>query len=176
MFNSLPIYLALSFLVAFCTSPLFAQPLPCPTGAALLSSSDIADADAMELAHILELHHITVNCIFPTKFGSTFMVDDHGTNRSTVEGEACFRTDRGDIGAVFLPKPQTFANFKITERRKGGGYVYKFSGTPRVLHEDQFDFGTAHRQYFFKLDNKLIIVDDTLRATVESALQLPSNP
>lgn len=103
-----------------------------------------------------------------------FRIIDHGTDRSTIEGEACFRTDRGDIGAVLLPKPQTFVNFKITEHRKNGGYIYKFSGVPRVLHEDQFDLGAAHRQYFFKLNNKLIIVEDSLRASVESALQSPS--
>ena len=176
MFKSLPTRLVLSLFLTVCSSPLFAQSVPCPTGAALLLSSDPAYADAMELARILEIHNFAVNCIFPTKFGSVFMVDNHGTLQSTVEGEACFRTDRGDIGVVFLPKSQTFANFKIAERRKDRGYIYKFSGTPRVLHEDQFDFGTAHRQYFLKRDNKLIVVDDKLRASVQEALKLPSVP
>src|SRR5579863_5980468 len=109
-------------------SALAAQPVPCPPQKALLSATDPAYSDAMELQQRLEKHDFAVHCIFPTKFGSFFLVDHNGTLESTVEGEACFSTNYGGIDVVFLPKPQTFAEFEITERRKNGGYLYRFTG------------------------------------------------
>jgi hypothetical protein len=181
MLNGLSARLLLGFLILLATFrvPLFSQSMtPCPTGEALLSSSDPVYADAMELQHRLENHNFTVRCIFPTKLGSIFMVDVNGVLQSTVEGEACFRTNRGDLGVFFLPKPQTFADFKITERSEGGGYVYRFSGTPRVSQGDKFKFETARRNYFLKSDHLLFIADDNhLLASLEGALHLqPSAP
>jgi hypothetical protein len=153
--------------------PLLAvQSVPCPPEAALLSKSDPAYADAMDLRQRLGKHDFAIECIFPTKFGSFFMVPKNGTLQSTVEGEACFSTNYGGIDVVFLPKPQTFADFSITERRKGGGYLYRFTGTPRVSAGDKFGFGAAHRQYFFKRDNYLIVVsDDQLIARLKDAFR-----
>jgi hypothetical protein len=128
----------------------------------------------MELQRRLQKHNFTVRCIFPTKFGSFFMVDHNGILESTVEGEACFSTNYGGIDVVFLPKPQTFAEFEITERRKGSGYLYRFTGTPSVSAGNKFKFGTAARQYFLKHDNYLIIVsDDQLVSHLQAVLAEP---
>ncbi|MFZ0419922.1 MAG: hypothetical protein WAM04_17615 [Candidatus Sulfotelmatobacter sp.] len=155
--------------------PFFAQSAPCPPSKALLSSSDPAYPDATQLSQRLENHDFTIHCIFPTKFGSVFMVEQNGVLVSTIEGEACLRTNFGDIGVVFVPKPQTFADFKITEHREGGGYLYRFSGTPRVHGGDKFKFGTARRSYFLKRDNLLFIVgDNRLLGRLEEALPPPS--
>jgi hypothetical protein len=141
----------------------------------LLDASDPAYPDAMELKQNLENHSFTVQCIFHTKLSSVFMVDVNGSLQSTVEGEFCFRTNRGDIDVVFVPKPQTFADFKITEHREDGGYLYRFSGTPRVHGGDKFKLGTAHRDYFLKHDNLLLIVDDNqLLGRLEEALPPPT--
>jgi hypothetical protein len=174
--KGLPIRLAagLIFLLAASRSPI-AQSVPCPPPAALLSSSDPAYADATELAQRLQHHDFAVQCIFPTKFGSAFMVDENGVLVSTIEGEACFSTNYGGIDVIFLPKPQTFTDFKITEHRQGGGYLYRFSGTPRVHGGNKFKLGTAGRNYFLKRDNLLFIVgDDRLLARLEDALPSPT--
>jgi hypothetical protein len=173
MLKSLPIRLlaVLILLLAASSLPLHAQSVPCPPPATLLSATDPAYADAMELTQRLENHEFKVQCIFPTKLGSIFMVDQNGALVSTVEGEACFSTNYGGIDVVFLPKPQTFADFKITEHREGGGYAYFFSGTPLVHGENKFKFGTARRDYFLKRDNLLFIVgDDRLLGRLENVL------
>ena len=108
----------------------------------------------------LESHGFVVQCVFPTKLSSIFQVEENGVLRSTIEGEANFRTNLGDIDVVFMPKPQTFADFKITERRQDHGYLYRFTGTPRVLAGDQFRFGTAYRQCYLKFDNQLVFDGD----------------
>jgi hypothetical protein len=177
MWKGLPTRLAaiISLVLVVSCSPILAQPVPCPPAAALLSSSDPAYADAMELSHTLENHQFTVRCVFPTKFGSVFMVEQNGVLVSTIEGEACFSTDYGGIDVIFLPTPQTFADFKITERREGGGYVYRFSGMPRVHGGNKFKMGTAGRNYFLKRDNLLFIVGgDRLLARLEDALPSPT--
>jgi hypothetical protein len=163
-------------LAAFTTS-LVAQSVACTPDKALLSTSDPAYADAMELQQRLEKHDFTIRCIFPTKFGSVFMVDQNGVLQSTVEGEACFSTNYGGIDVVFLPKAQTFAGFKITEHREGGGFLYRFTGTPRVAAGEKFKFGTATRQYFLKHGNYLIIVStNQLVARLEDAFGHLSTP
>lgn len=159
---------SLVILLAACPYLGLAQPPECPTGQALLSSEDPVYSDAMELKQSLESRGFVVRCVFPTKFGSIFQVTDGGIMRSTVEGEAVFRTNEGDIGAVFLPKPQTFEDFKITEHRVGDGYVYTFAGTPRVWAVNRF--GSARRIYFFKHGNQLLTSDAKLRARLEEAL------
>jgi hypothetical protein len=140
----------------------------------LLEGSDPAYPDAMELKQNLENHDFTVQCIFHTKLSSFFMVDVNGSLQSTVEGEFCFRTNRGDLGVVFVPKPRTFADFKITERRAGGGYLYRFMGTPRVSAGNKFKFGSAHRIYFLKRENQLLLADDQLISRLQDAFHLSS--
>ncbi|PYV60405.1 MAG: hypothetical protein DMG98_02450 [Acidobacteria bacterium] len=96
--------------------------------------------------------------MFPTRLGSIFRVDEGGVLRSTVEGEANFRTNHGEVDAVFMPKPQTFADFKITERREGAGYLYTFGGTPRVWETNRF--GSARRMHFLDQDNLLFFINE----------------
>ncbi len=109
--------------------------------------------------------------MFPTKLSSIFQINDAGILRSTVEGEVNFRTKYGDVDAVFLRAPQTFADFKITERREGGGYLYRFAGTPRVWETDRF--GSARRMYFLDFGNLLLFIDDAaLMQRLERALQV----
>ena len=175
MLKGLPTRLAVGMFVLLAAScfPLSAQSVPCPTGEALMAPSDPAYADAIELEQRLESHGFTVKCIFPTKLSSVFMVEENGVLRSTVEGEACFSTNYGGIEVVFLPKSQTFADFKITEHRKGGGYLYRFTGTPRVWAGDKFKFGTANRQHFLKHGNYLFIVsDDQLFSRLEEVFRM----
>jgi hypothetical protein len=151
-----------------------AQAVQCPPDKALLSTSDPAYADAMELQRRLERNDFTVRCIFPTKFGSIFTVENNGKLESTVEGEACFSTNFGGLDVVFLPQPQTFSDFEITGRRKDRGYVYRFTGTPHVAAEGKFNFGTAARQYFLKHNNYLIVVSDPkLLARLQKAFSQP---
>lgn len=174
MSKGLPIRLCRFILLLAAPSvPLCAQSVPCPPPAALLSPSDPAYADAMELKENLENHAFTVECIFHTKLSSVFMVDVNSSLQSTVEGEFCFSTNRGGIEVVFLPRPQTFSDFKITEHRQGSGYLYRFTGAPRVRAGNKFKFGTAYRQYFLKQDNHLFIVTDALLAPLEDAFHLP---
>jgi hypothetical protein len=185
MFNPFPlrwptgVAAGLVLFLAVCPGSSRAQGSPsppspeCPQATALLSVSNPAYSDAMELAHQLENYGFVVHCIFPTKLGSIFQVVDGNTLRSTVEGEANFTTNYGSFDVIFLPKPQTFRDFKITERRKDGGYLYRFTGTPQVWAGDKFKFGSAFRQGFLKHENQLFFVaDDKLRARLEQALHL----
>lgn len=174
MSNAFPCRLLAGVILLVATShhQLLAQSPECPTGKALLSKSDPVYADAMELAKVLQDHGFAVQCVFPTKLGSIFQVVEGGVEHSTIEGEANFRTNYGDIDAVFVPKPQTFADFKITEHREHGGYLYSFTGMPRVWAVNRF--GTARRNYFVKHDNELLLMsDDRLRIRIEHALRLP---
>jgi hypothetical protein len=158
--------------LAFSGPRLMAQSDPCPPSAAMIASDNPAYADAMDLSKRLQDHGFVVRCIFPTKLGSIFEVADGDTVRSTVEGEANFTTNYGGFDVIFLSKPQTFADFKITERRQGGGYLYRFTGTPKVLGGDQFKFETAYRNYFLKHENYLFFLsDEALRARLEQALR-----
>ncbi len=174
MLKALPAHIVAS--AALCLlaahTRILAQSTPCPPPAALIAPDNPAYGDAMDLAKRLESRGFGVRCIFPTKLGSIFEVADGDVMRSTVEGEANFTTNYGGFDVIFLPKPQTFADFKITERRQGGGYLYRFTGTPRVWAGDKFKFGTASRNYFLKQDNYLFFLSDqTLIPRLEEALR-----
>jgi hypothetical protein len=150
----------------------FAQLPDCPTGEALLSASDPVYADVNELAQTLRNSGFVVRCVFPTHLGSIFRVVEGGVERSTIEGEANFHTNSGDVDVVFLPKPQTFSDFTITEHREDGGFIYTFAGTPRVWAVNRFE--GDRRWYFLKRDNQLLLVsNDKLRSRLEHALHLP---
>jgi hypothetical protein len=149
---------------------LFAQQPECPPAPVLLKSTDPGYADAMELKQTLESQGVAVRCVFPTKLGSIFRVREGGVSHSTIEGEANFNTDFGAFDVVFMPKPQNFADFKIKEHREGGGYMYRFAGTPRVWDVNRF--GTAYRVYFLKHDNQLFLTNEKLRLRLEQALHL----
>ncbi len=125
---------------------------------AMLSPTEPVYPDAMELKRTLESHGFVVRCMFPTTLWSVFEVEDGGVMHNTVEGEVNYHTNYGDVTAFFLPKPQTFANFKITEHREDGGFLYTFAGTPRVWATNRF--GSARRIYFLDHANQLFFVGD----------------
>jgi hypothetical protein len=171
MFNVHPHRLAGIVLLLVVFRPLLLAQPECPMSSALISARDPIYADATELAHRLERQTFVIRCIFPTKLGSIFQVADGEVLRSTIAGEANFITNYGSFDIIFLPKPQTFANFKITERREGSGYRYRFTGTPKVWAGDQFKFGTSYRNYFLKSENHLLLTgDEKLRARLREAL------
>jgi hypothetical protein len=151
--------------------PLRAQSDHCPPPAALIAPDNPTYADATDLQEKLKASGIGVYCIFPTKFSSAFIVWENEVAHSTVEGEACFRTNFGDIGVVFIPKPQTFSALNIRERYKDGGYLYTFSGMPDTWIVKQV--GSGRRQYFLKSDNYIMSVTDAnLRLRLEEALHV----
>jgi hypothetical protein len=163
---------ATSFAILVAVSqPLLAQSNHCPPPASLIAADNPAYTDARDLQEELKTSGIDVYCIFPTKFSSAFLVWENGVAHSTVEGEACFRTNFGDLGIVFVPKPQTFADLKISEHREGGGYLYTFSGMPDIWIMKQL--GSGRRQYFLKSDNYIVSVTDAnLRLRLEEALHV----
>jgi hypothetical protein len=98
------VLLGLVLLVVLFPLGLSGQKADCPNGPALLSPSEPAYSDAMELRQTLESHGFEVRCVFPTHLWSIFEVaSDGGVMHSTVEGEANFRTNYGDLDAVFMP-------------------------------------------------------------------------
>jgi len=126
----------------------------------------------MALADDLRAHGFVIHCVFPSKLGSVFEVWDGGKLQRTAKGEAVLRTTYGDIDVVFMPKPQTWEPFKVSERHLGNGYMCTFAGTPRVWDPNQF--GTARRTFFLKHGNQLFVISDTiLRARLEKAFDLP---
>jgi hypothetical protein len=145
-------------LLMVCLHGLRAQELDCPSEAAVLSPTEAVYPDAMELRRTLESHGFVVRCMFPTILWSVFEVEDGGVMHNTVEGEVDYQTNYGDVTAFFLPRPQTFADFKITEHREDGGFVYTFAGTPRVWATNRF--GSARRIYFLDHANQLFFVGD----------------
>ncbi len=152
-----------------------AQSAECPPAELRYKSTDPAYGDAMNVQTMLEAAGLKVNCIFETKLSNQFMRDENGMRRFTLKGEACFRTNYGDISAFFAPKPQTFSALTIHEHRKRHGYLYTFSGMPDVWVLNQF--GSVARLYYFKRDNYLLsVADGPLRAKVEEAIGAPLSP
>jgi hypothetical protein len=162
--------LALVLTLVAVPSGLSAEESDCPKGPPVLSPSEPVYSDAMELKQTLESHGFVVRCVFPTKLASIFEVDDGGVLHSTVEGEANFRTNYGEVDAVFMPRPETFGGFKISERRKDSGFLYIFGGTPRVWDTNRF--GSARRMYFLDHGNQLFFINDVaLLHRLEQAFQ-----
>jgi hypothetical protein len=145
------------FLTA-CPCGVRAQDPACAKELAMLSPTEPVYPDAMELKRTLESQGFVVHCMFPTTLWSVFEVEDGGVMHSTVEGEVNYHTNYGDATAFFLPKPQTFADFKIAEHREDGGFLYTFAGTPRVWATNRF--GSARRIYFLDHANQLFFVGD----------------
>lgn len=147
---------------------------PCPPQAALISVGQAAYADALALKNGLESQGMVVNCIFETKFSSAFLVWENGVPHSTLEGEACIRTNLGDLEVFFVPRPRTFADLKIKQRRVRGEYVYTVSGMSDIWPRKIERWGAAQRNYFFVHDNYLLSAGgEDLRKAVETALHFP---
>jgi hypothetical protein len=157
--------------IVLCT-PLWAQQLDdCPGRAALMSPDQPAYADTMALKNSLEAQGMVVRCIFETKFSSQFIVWENGKPRSTVEGEACIRTNLGDLEALFVSRPRTFADLKIKEHHARGGYLYTVSGMSDVWPSKFKRWGSVRRTYYFRHDNYLLSGGgEEVRTAVEAAL------
>jgi hypothetical protein len=155
--------------VLFCAPALFARTQPCPAAQVLITPANRVYADVQALAGVLRAHGFAVLCIFPSKLGSMFQIDDGGTMRSTIEGEAVYLTNYGEIDVVFVPRPQDFSRFTITEKPEKSGHMYLLAGTPHVVNNQ---FGSAYPEYFLKHENELLIVDAKhLRDRLERVLQ-----
>jgi hypothetical protein len=158
-------------LVIVCTRLSAQQPDDCPGPAGLMSPDQPAYADAMALKNSLESQGMVVRCIFETKFSSQFIVWENGIPRSTIEGEACIRTNLGNIEVLFLSRPRTFADLKIKEHRTRGGYLYTVSGMPDVWPGKFKRWGSVRRTYYFRHDNYLLSEEgEELSTAVEAAL------
>ncbi|HUM04311.1 MAG TPA: hypothetical protein VLT90_02550 [Terriglobales bacterium] len=142
-----------------------AQAIACSPdeAAALLSPTDPAFSDAMELGRTLSDHGFTIRCVLTSKLGSLF---------KNLEGAALYRTDRGDFDALFLPTPQTFAELQIGERQGKKAFVYTFTGKSRSWAFNRLE--SVQREYFLKHESQLLILDDDqLRTKLIEALNLP---
>jgi hypothetical protein len=172
MFRTLLASLTLPLLVIVLCARLSAQQGDdCPGPAALMSPDQPAYADAMALKNSLESQGMVVRCIFETKFSSQFIVWENGTPRSTIEGEACIRTNLGNLEVLFLSRPRTFADLKIKEHRTRGGYLYTVSGMPDVWPGKFKRWGSVRRTYYFRHDNYLLSEEgEELSTAVEAAL------
>jgi hypothetical protein len=89
---------------------------------AILPPTHPAYSYAIDLARTLTEKGFTVKC-----WGESTMV---GFFRGTIGG-VVYETDRGNIGALFLPKGRVF-HIKVIERRENGLYLYSFSGSPKA--------------------------------------------
>jgi len=159
-------------LLVIAVTRLFAQePLPCPPPAAPIAPGDPAYEDALSLKKNLESQGMEVRCIFETKFSSQFLDRTSPILRSKIEGEACLRTNLGDLGVLFMWRPRTFAELNIKERHQGGWYVYTFSGMADVWPSNIKRSASKDRTYYFLHGNYLLsAVGDKMRSALESAL------
>src|SRR3974390_3217043 len=144
------------FVGANCAS-LFAQnEIPCPPPAALIAPGQPAYEDALALKKNLESQGLVVRCIFETKLSSEFLDWKNTPPRSTIEGEACIRTNLGDLSVLFMWRPRTFSELTIKERHRRTSYVYSFSGMTDVWPRDIKQSGSKDRTYYFRHDNYLL--------------------
>lgn len=174
--NTPPVLLwVLALLVVMTWHGALAQSDQCPPDPALLARTDPAYGDAIEVADELRAHGFIIRCIFPSKLGSIFQIEEGGVLRSTIEGNAVFRSNLGDIEVVFMPKPQTFQGFRVTEHAARDGWWYSFGGTPRVWKANHF--GSVRRTYFMKRGNQLFVLGEgELRLRLIKELNLSSSP
>lgn len=169
--------LVLFVAVAACARLTAQESLPCPPQRALIAPDQPAYQDAMALKQNLESQGLTVRCIFETKFSSQFLDRTSAVPRSTIEGEACIRTNLGDLSVLFMWKPRTFSELSIKESRKRGWYVYSYSGMTDVWPHNIKHSGSKDRTYYFRHDNYLLsAVGEKQRAAVEAALHQPPLP
>ena len=165
MMKRLLLILGLAFVAFLATPKAGAQASGCGAeeSDSILQPTDAIYEDALDLARILNEHHITIQCVLTSKLGGFFL----GT-----KGAVLYRTADGDVGALFLPKPRTFADLAIVERPARNGFAYSFSGKPRPANAARLE--SDHRQFFLKRDNTLLILgDEALKNKLAGALNLP---
>jgi hypothetical protein len=120
-------------------------------------------ADAMELAHTLSDRGIVVECVRRSKEERRF---------DGQKGAAWYKTDHGIFEVWFLPKTESFEDFKVVEEAEANGrYRYTFPGTPRILGSED----SSKQEFFIKHGNVLFKVwgDKQVAARIEQAFQNP---
>jgi tetratricopeptide (TPR) repeat protein len=123
-----------------------------------LKANDSAYADAMELAQTLRNRGFIVQCVLQSKMIGFF---------DGEKGAALYRTNRGDLEGLFLPKTQTFAVQPI-ETRKNGRYIYSFAGSP---HATGGPWDSARPTFFVQHANQFLTTwDKQLAAELDKAL------
>jgi hypothetical protein len=118
--------------------------------------------DVTDLAETLNEHGFHVQCIRGS-VGERFFAGQ--------KGAIWFKTDQGVFDVWFLPKPETFANLEIDEKRENGRYVYSFRGTPRITRT----MDSSQQIYFVHSGNALLHVwgDEQLGTRLRKAFQTP---
>lgn len=125
-----------------------------------LLPSDHVYSYAVELGAELDRAGLRVRCMLPSKMQRIF----HGQ-----AGAAFFRTEEGDLDALFLPRSSSFDHLEISEQLEGGRYLYQFRGVPRSrVHMDG-----SRRADFVVYHNVLLLVPDDhpLAETLRSKLR-----
>ena len=114
-----------------------------------LARNDAAYAHAAALARALIEHGFTITCVAPSKMTGMFEGE---------AGAALYRANHGDFEALFLPKPQSFAELEVLERQENGRYIYSCRGRPNPWSATLID--ASHPVYFITHVNQLIVTDD----------------
>lgn len=148
-----------------CVHPLVAQGGGQTTGCTevnwpALQPSDPGYPDAVDLARALADNGFIVQCIAPSTMAGTF---------EGQTGAALYRTNRGDLDALFLPNLHNFDGLQIFERQESGRYLYSFAGHPKPWPANLID--ASRPVYFIKNLNRLIVGhDQELAAHLRSIL------
>jgi hypothetical protein len=117
----------------------------------LMKSDNIAYADAMEFARVLNARGINVQSIHRSKLESFFR---------GIKKAAFFKTDKGVVEVIFFPGPAGAERVGVIERSQAGRYLYSFQGQPEPDPAgDTIDAGRpiyfiAHQNWFVVLDSK----------------------
>lgn len=115
---------------------------------------------AVGLGAELDRVGVRVRCMLPSKMHRIF---------DGQAGAAFFRTEEGDLDALFLPRSSSFDRVEISEQVEAGRYRYQFRGAPRSrVHMDG-----SRRADFVVYHNVLLIVfdDHPLAETLRSKLR-----
>lgn len=112
-----------------------------------LKANDPVYPDAMALAETLRNHGFIVKCVVPSKMIGLFEGE---------QGAALYRTNRGDVEALFLPKSQIFA-IRAIEKKRNGRFIYSFAGNPRSIGGS---WDCAKPTYFSQHANQLFVTSE----------------
>lgn len=128
-----------------------AQPTGCTSLdlKAALQPSDGGYADAAELKQLLRAHGVVVGCVLRSKMTGMF---------EGQEGAALYRTDQGDLEALFLPRPGSWDALEVVRREKNGWYLTSFKGRPNPWPANLIE--GSQREYYVKHTNVLCVTRD----------------
>ena len=132
----------------------------------ILKPTDVAYAEAMEVAQFLNGKGIVVKSVHASKLNGFF----RGLGKA-----AFFRTDKGVVEVIFFPKPAGAERVRVREQRKEGRYLYSFEGQPHPNPPgDTMDAGRPvyflmHRDWFIVADSEELY-DALKRALTEGSI------